>query len=81
MKVVVNGLVLPQACANLFKSSGVKNENIIMCDSKRIIYKGQKILINSNLRLQLIQALELREAMKNADVFLVCQLRMLFQKK
>ena len=27
-------VLLAQACANLFKSSGVKNENIIMCDSK-----------------------------------------------
>ena len=27
---------------NLFKSSGVKNENIIMCDSKGVIYKGRK---------------------------------------
>ena len=60
-----------QACANLFKSSGVKNKNIIMCDSKGVIYKGRKNVdqfksahaIDTNLR-------TLDDAMKNADVFL-----------
>ena len=72
VKVVVNGAgASAQACANLFKSSGVKNENIIMCDSKGVIYKGRKNIdqfksafaANSSLR-------TLEEAMKNADVFL-----------
>ena len=40
---MVNGAgASAQACANLFKSSGVKNENIIMCDSKGVIYKDRK---------------------------------------
>ena len=43
VKIVVNGAgASAQACANLFKSSGVKNENLIMCDSKGVIYKGRK---------------------------------------
>ena len=43
VKVVINGAgASAQACTNLFKSSGVKNENIIMCDSKGVIYKGQE---------------------------------------
>ena len=43
VKVVVNGAgASAQACANLFKSSGIKSENIIMCDSKGVIYKGRK---------------------------------------
>ena len=43
VKVVINGAgASAQACTNLFKSSGVKNENIIMCDSKGVIYKGRK---------------------------------------
>tara|TARA_B100001121_G_scaffold248399_1_gene223853 strand:+ start:253 stop:2535 length:2283 start_codon:yes stop_codon:yes gene_type:complete len=72
VKVVVNGAgASAQACANLFKSSGIKNENIIMCDSKGVIYKGRKNLdqfksahaINTELR-------NLSEAMKGADVFL-----------
>ena len=72
VKVVINGAgASAQACANLFKSSGVKNENIIMCDSKGVIFKGRDNIdqfksafaINTNLR-------TLKEAMKNADVFL-----------
>jgi malate dehydrogenase (oxaloacetate-decarboxylating)(NADP+) len=72
VKIVVNGAgASAQACANLFKSSGVKKENIIMCDSKGVIYKGRKNIdqfksahaANTKLR-------TLEEAMKNADVFL-----------
>ncbi len=72
VKIVVNGAgASAQACSNLFKSSGVKSENIIMCDSKGIIYKGRKNIdqfksafaANTKLR-------TLEEAMKNADVFL-----------
>src|SRR5210317_1745891 len=72
VKIVVNGAgASAQACANLFKSSGVKNNNLIMCDSKGVIYKGRKNIdqfksafaIETNLR-------TLDEAMKNADVFL-----------
>ncbi len=72
VKIVVNGAgASAQACTNLFKSSGVKSENIIMCDSKGVIYKGRKNIdqfksafaVNTKLR-------TLKEAMKNADVFL-----------
>ena len=43
VKVVINGAgASAQACTNLFKSSGVKNENIIMCDSKGVIFKGRE---------------------------------------
>ena len=72
VKIVVNGAgASAQACANLFKSSGVKSENIVMCDSKGVIYKGRKNIdqfksahaIETKLR-------TLDEAMKNADVFL-----------
>ena len=72
VKIVVNGAgASAQACANLFKSSGVKNENIIMCDSKGVIYKGRKNIdqfksahaVDTKLR-------TLTDAMKGADVFL-----------
>ena len=60
VKIVVNGAgASAQACANLFKSSGVKNENIIMCDSKGVIYKGRKNIDQFKSALQLIQNLEL----------------------
>ena len=72
VKIVVNGAgASAQACVNLFKSSGAKPKNIIMCDRKGIIYKGRKNLdqfksshaIDTKLR-------TLEEAFKNADVFL-----------
>ena len=72
VKIVVNGAgASAQACSNLFKSSGVKNKNIIMCDSKGVIYKGRKNVdqfksvhaIDTKLR-------TLEEAIKDADVFL-----------
>ena len=72
VKVVVNGAGASAiACTNLFKSSGVKNENVIMCDRKGIIYKGRsnvdqfKSTHASNTKLR-----SLEEAMKGADVFL-----------
>ncbi|MDA9624799.1 NADP-dependent malic enzyme [Candidatus Pelagibacter bacterium] len=72
VKVVVNGAGASAiACTNLFKSSGVKNENVIMCDRKGVIYKGRENVdqfksahaADTKLR-------TLEEAMKGADVFL-----------
>ena len=72
VKVVVNGAGASAiACTNLFKSSGIKNENVIMCDRKGVIYKGRENIdqfksthaANTKLR-------TLEEAMKGADVFL-----------
>ena len=72
VKIVVNGAgASAQACANLFKSSGVKAENIVMCDSKGVIYKGRENID----QFKSAHAIEtkfrtLEEAIKNADVFL-----------
>ena len=60
-----------QACANLFKSLGAKSNNIVMCDTKGVIYKGRKNIdqfksshaIETKLR-------SLSDAIKNSDVFL-----------
>ena len=72
VKVVVNGAgASAQACANLFKSSGVKSENIIMCDSKGVIYKGRKNIDNFKAAHAISTKFRtLDEAIKNADVFL-----------
>ncbi len=72
VKVVVNGAgASAQACTNLFKSSGVKSENIIMCDSKGVIYKGRKNIDQFKSAFAASTKLRtLEEAMKNADVFL-----------
>ena len=72
VKIVINGAgASAQVCTNLFKSSGAKNENIIMCDSKGVIFKGRdnvdqfKSAFAANTKLRTLE-----EAMKNADVFL-----------
>ena len=72
VKVVINGAgASAQACTNLFKSSGVKSENIIMCDSKGVIYKGRKNIDQFKSAFAASTKLRtLEEAMKNADVFL-----------
>ena len=72
VKIVVNGAgASAQACANLFKSSGVKSDNIIMCDSKGVIYKGRKNID----QFKSAHAIEtkhrtLNDAIKGSDVFL-----------
>ncbi len=72
IKIVVNGAGASAiACTNLFKSSGVPNENIIMIDRKGVLYRGRDNLdqwksahaIDTKLR-------SLKEAIKGADVFL-----------
>ena len=72
IKIVINGAgASAQACTNLFKSSGVKSENIIMCDSKGVIYKGRKNI--DQFKSSFASETKLRtlsEAMKGADVFL-----------
>ena len=72
VKIVVNGAgASAQACANLFKSSGVKSENIIMCDSKGVIFKGRekvdqfKSVFASDTKLRTLE-----QAMVDCDVFL-----------
>jgi malate dehydrogenase (oxaloacetate-decarboxylating)(NADP+) len=72
VKIVINGAgASAQACTNLFKSSGVKNENIVMCDSKGVIYKGRKNIDQFKSAFATQTKLRtLEEAIKNADVFL-----------
>ena len=72
VKVVVNGAgASAQACANLFKSTGVNNENIIMCDSKGVIYKGRKNIDQFKSAFAIDTKLRtLDEAINGADVFL-----------
>ena len=42
VKVVVNGAGASAiACTSLIKSMGVRHENVVMCDSKGVIYKGR----------------------------------------
>ena len=72
VKVVINGAgASALACANLFKSIGIKTQNIIMLDRKGVIYKGR----DNVDQFKSAYAIEtkfrtLKEAMVGADVFL-----------
>jgi len=73
IKVVVNGAGASAiACTELFKNSGVPNENVIMLDRKGVIYKGRtegmdqwksRHAVETKLR-------TLEDAIDGADVFL-----------
>ena len=72
VKIVVNGAGASAiACTELFKNSGVPNENVTMCDRKGVIYRGRdgvdqwksKHAIDTKDR-------TLAEAIKGADVVL-----------
>lgn len=72
VRVVFNGAgAAGIACANLYLSLGVKLENVMLCDSNGVIYKGrtkgmnpykEKYALDTNLR-------TLEEALKDADAF------------
>ena len=72
VKVVVNGAGASAiACTNLFKSTGVKNENLIMCDRKGVIYKGRENIDQfKSAHAAETKLRTLDDAIKNADVFL-----------
>ena len=72
MKVVVNGAgAAGISCARMFISCGIKRENLIICDSKGVIYKGREGLTAEKASLaQDTSKRTLKEAMKGADVFM-----------
>jgi len=73
IKIVVNGGGASAiACTELFKSYGVPHENVIMIDSKGVIYEGRSNKINQwKLKHALDTKLRtLKDAIKGADVFL-----------
>ena len=72
VKVVVNGAGASAiACTNLFKLSGVKNENVIMCDRSGVIYKGRKNVDQfKSAHANETKLRTLGEAIDGADVFL-----------
>lgn len=60
------------ACAHLLRKMGVNPENILMCDTKGVIYKGRKEGMNSWKEEYAVDTNKrtLAEAMDGADVFL-----------
>ncbi len=77
-KVVVNGAGASAiACASLYIEMGIRPENIIMCDSKGVIYKGRKEGMNKYKEKFAVEtsARTLADAVKGADVFLGCSVK------
>ena len=73
IKVVVNGAgASAYACTSLFLKLGVKRENVIMCDSKGVIYKGRTEGMNKWKEdfANDTKKKTLAEALDGADVFL-----------
>jgi malate dehydrogenase (oxaloacetate-decarboxylating)(NADP+) len=71
-KLVVNGAGAASiACVELVKSLGVPNENVILADSKGVIYKGRTAGMNQWKSAHAVEttARTLAEAMVGADVF------------
>ncbi len=72
IKVVFNGAgAAAHACARLYILLGVKPENILMCDTKGVIYKGRKEHMNKYKEefARETSARTLVEAMVGVDVF------------
>jgi malate dehydrogenase (oxaloacetate-decarboxylating)(NADP+) len=73
IKVVINGAGASAiATANLIIKAGVKKENLIMCDTKGVIYKGRVEGMNKYKEAFAIETDKrtLEEAMDGADVFI-----------
>ncbi|MDA9062863.1 NADP-dependent malic enzyme [Candidatus Pelagibacter sp.] len=73
IKVVVNGAGASAiACTNLFKNSGVTNENVTMLDRKGVIYRGRTEGMDQWKSAHAIDTKNrtLEEAISGADVFL-----------
>jgi len=73
LKVVVNGAgAAGIRCTEMFIAAGVKSENVIMCDSRGVIYEGRKegmTGLKSKFAIE-TEARTLEEAVKGADVFI-----------
>ncbi len=72
IKVVVNGAGASAiACCRMFVSIGVKRENITMCDSKGVVYRGRVDGMNKWKEefASETKSRTLKEALKGADVF------------
>lgn len=73
IRIVVNGAgASANSCAKIFIALGVRKENIIMCDSQGVIYKGRTKGMNKYKEFFASQteARTLTEALHGADVFM-----------
>ncbi len=72
IKVVINGAGAASiSCTNIFISLGVKKENVVMCDSNGVIFKGRTKGMNKYKEAFAVQTTKrtLTEALVGSDVF------------
>jgi malate dehydrogenase (oxaloacetate-decarboxylating)(NADP+) len=72
-KIVVNGAgAAGIACTELIKKLGAKENNVMLCDTKGIIYKGRKEGMNLRKEAHAVETNKrtLAEAFEGADVFI-----------
>ncbi|MCF8473802.1 MAG: NADP-dependent malic enzyme [Emcibacter sp.] len=73
VKVVVNGAgAAAIACTELVKAMGIAHDNVIMCDSKGVIYQGRTDGMNQWKSAHAVntERRSLEQAMQGADIFL-----------
>ena len=72
VKVVVNGAgAAGISCSRMFIAAGVRKENLILCDSRGVIYRGREGLTPEKQEFACDTAERtLEDAMKGADVFM-----------
>jgi malate dehydrogenase (oxaloacetate-decarboxylating)(NADP+) len=73
IKVVTNGAgAAGIACIELLKSMGVRSENVILCDTKGVVYRGRTEGMNQWKSAHAVEtkARSLADAMAGCDVFL-----------
>ncbi len=71
-KMVVNGAGAASiACVELLKAMGMKHDNVVLCDSKGVIYQGREDGMNQwkSAHAANTDSRTLADAMKGADVF------------
>ena len=72
VRMVVNGAGAASiACVELLKSMGLPHNNVVLCDTKGVIYQGRTESMNQWKSAHAVptKARTLREAMEGADVF------------
>ena len=72
IRLVINGAgAAAVACAELVKHMGVKHDNVIMCDSRGVIYRGREQGMNQwkSAHAAETDARSLADAMRHADAF------------
>lgn len=83
VKVIFSGAgAAAMACAKLFFNLGVKHENLLMCDSKGVIYKGRENGMNIYKEDFAVETDKrtLADALIDADAFIGCSARGVLSK-